>query len=191
METITDEGAGGGRVCPYQMAFMLDNWMRRLFQNPVKLLADYIREGNTVVDLGCGPGFFTIDMAEMVGSTGHVIAVDLQPGMLDRVRKKAFRKGVADRIAYHQCRADHIGLECTADFMLAFYMVHETPDPRRFFEETRSMLRAGGRLLVVEPKMHVSQASFESMVAGAARAGLEPVEHPTGKGGRAVLLEGR
>ena len=103
MATITDEAAGGGRVCPYQMAFMLDNWIRRLFQNPVKLLADYIREGNTVVDLGCGPGFFTIDMAEMVGSTGQVIAVDLQPGMLDRVRKKAFRKRVADRIAIHQC----------------------------------------------------------------------------------------
>jgi ubiquinone/menaquinone biosynthesis C-methylase UbiE len=130
-------------------------------------------------------------MAEMVGSTGHVIAVDLQPGMLDRVRKKASRKGVAGRIAYHQCRADRIGLECAADFMLAFYMVHETPDPRRFFEEARSMLTAGGRLLVVEPKMHVSQASFESMVAGAARAGLKPVDHPAGKGGRAVLLEGR
>ncbi|MCB2169910.1 MAG: class I SAM-dependent methyltransferase [Deltaproteobacteria bacterium] len=188
MAIITDEDAGGGRVCPYQMAFMLDNWMRRLFQNPVKLLADYIREGNTVVDLGCGPGFFTIDMAEMVGSTGQVIAVDLQPGMLDRVRKKAFRKRVADRIAIHRCHPDRIGLECTADFMLAFYMVHETPNPRSFFEEAKSMLKAAGKLLVVEPKMHVSQASFDTMVEDAVRVGLKPVDYPTGMGGRGVLL---
>ena len=175
-------------MCPHQMAFTLDNWIRRLFQNPVKLLAEYIEEGDVVVDMGCGPGFFSIDMAKMAGDGGRVIAVDLQAAMLNRVKKKAARHSVADRMTYHQCRTDGIGLSCAADFILAFYMVHETPDPRRFFAETKSMLKAGGKLLVVEPKMHVSQASFESMVADAALAGLQAVDFPTGKGGRAVLL---
>jgi ubiquinone/menaquinone biosynthesis C-methylase UbiE len=188
MSTIPDEAPGGGRVCPHQMAFMLDNWIRRFFQNPVKLLGEYITAGNVVVDMGCGPGFFSIDMARLVGPAGQVIVVDLQPDMLNRVKKKALRHGVADRMTYHQCRADGIGLECAADFMLAFYMVHETPDPRSFFEETKSMLKAGGKLLVVEPKMHVSQGVFDAMVEDAARAGLKAVDYPTGKGGRAVLL---
>lgn len=188
MSPVSDETPGGCRVCPHQMAFMLDNWIRRLFQNPVKLIGEYIAPGNTVVDMGCGPGFFSIDMARVVARTGQVIAVDLQQGMLDRVKKKAIRHGVADRLTYHQCRSDGIGLKCTADFILAFYMVHETPDPRYFFEETKTMLKTGGKLLVVEPKMHVSQASFVAMVAEAESAGLEVVDYPTGKGGRAVLL---
>lgn len=188
MPTDKVAASGGGRVCPHQIAFTLDNWIRRLFQNPVKLLAEYIEEGAVVVDMGCGPGFFSIDMAKMVGDGGNVIAVDLQAGMLNRVKKKAARHGVADRMTYHQCRADGIGLECAADFMLAFYMVHETPDPRSFFEETKSLLKAGGKLLVVEPKMHVSQGAFDAMVEDAARAGLKAVDYPTGKGGRAVLL---
>ena len=188
MSAIANETRRRGHVCPHQMAFMLDNWIRRLFQHPAKLLGEYIKAGDTVVDLGCGSGFFSVDMARMAGERGHVIAVDLQTGMLDRVKKKAVRQGVADRMDYHQCRADRIGLSCEADFILAFYMVHETPDPRRFFEETKSMLKKGGRLLVVEPKMHVGQAAFDSMVANAARAGLQAVDFPTGKGGRAVLL---
>jgi ubiquinone/menaquinone biosynthesis C-methylase UbiE len=186
--TCPDKVTGGGHVCPYQMAFMLDNWMRRLFQSPTKLLGEYLTAGDRVVDIGCGPGFFTIEIAKLVGRAGQVIAVDLQPGMLNRVKKKALRHGVADRIVTHQCHADGIGLPYVANFILAFYMVHETPDPRRFFEETKSMLVAGGKLLVVEPRMHVSQASFDAMVADAGRAGLQAVDFPTGKGGRAVLL---
>ncbi len=180
----------GGRVCPYQMAFMLDNWVRRWLQNPTKLVGDYIQPGDTAVDVGCGPGFFTIDMAKLVGASGQVIAVDLQADMLGRVRKKAHRHGVADRIVYHQCRANGIGLECQANFILAFYMVHETPDPQFFFTEIQSMLAPGGKLLVVEPKLHVSRSSFRAMVAKAVDAGLKRVGSPSDKGGRAVLLAG-
>jgi len=180
--------AGGGRVCPCAMAFTLDNWIRRLFQDPRKLVGTYIRPGDTVVDLGCGPGFFTIEMARMVGPEGRIIAVDLQTGMLNRVRKKAQRHEMAARITLHPCRADRIGLTCEADFVLAFYMVHEVPDPLRFFKEIHAMLKATGQLLVVEPRLHVRRAAFEAMVNDAQRAGMEPRAFPGGKGGHAVLL---
>lgn len=191
MPTQSVDAPGGGRVCPFQIAFLLDNWIRQRFQNPDKIIGEYIAVGDTVVDVGCGPGFFTIDMAQIVGPTGQVVAVDLQPGMLARVKKKAIRCGVADRIVTHLCRANGIDLQWSADFILAFYMVHETPDPAGFFEEAKSMLKRGGKLLVVEPKMHVRQASFESMLKDADRAGLAAVDYPTGKGGRAVLLAER
>lgn len=178
----------GGRVCPHQAAFLLDNFIRRLFQNPVKLVADYVNQGDTVIDLGCGPGFFTVDMAKMVGPSGNVIAIDLQPAMLERVRKKALRAGVADRLLCHQCRADRLGLSCEADFILAYYMVHETPDPANLFAEVKGLLRPAGRMLVVEPKMHVARAAFDTMLDKAADAGMKIEATPTGKGGRAALL---
>ena len=177
-----------GHVCPHQAGFMLDNPLRRLIQNPKKVVGEYIRPGDTVIDVGCGPGYFTIDMAKMVGDTGRVIAVDLQEPMLLKVKKKAARHGVADRIQYHRCEADKIGLEAAADFILAYYMIHETPDPERFLAELNGLLKAGGKLLAVEPKMHVSKKSFEKMLAQAERAGLKALGTPKRKGGRSVLF---
>ena len=70
-------------ICPHKFSFMLDNIFRRRLQHPRKIVGEYLRPGDTVIDLGCGPGFFTIDMAKVVGPTGKVIAVDLQRSMLD------------------------------------------------------------------------------------------------------------
>ena len=53
------------RVCPHKFAFMLDNVFRRWIQNPRKILGDLIKRGDTVIDMGCGPGFFSIDMAKI------------------------------------------------------------------------------------------------------------------------------
>ncbi|MDR3600477.1 MAG: methyltransferase domain-containing protein [Desulfosporosinus sp.] len=76
------------RVCPVEGAGGLDNKFRRLFQNPHKILERHIQKGMTIVDLGCGPGFFSIAAAELVGAKGKVIAVDLQEGMLSKVSNK-------------------------------------------------------------------------------------------------------
>ena len=76
------------RVCPVERAGSLDNRVRKWLQNPKKILEPYITEGMIVLDVGCGPGFFSIDMAQMVGNSGRVIASDLQEGMLQKVRNK-------------------------------------------------------------------------------------------------------
>ena len=175
-------------VCPHKFAFMLDNWIRRLFQNPRKILNGYIRPGDTVMDVGCGPGFFTIDMAQMAGPEGRVIAVDLQPEMLAATLKKAARKGVADQIVAHPCTAERIGFYGQVDFILAYYMVHETPDPAAFFKEARAMLKKGGRLLVVEPGMHVSKKAFAALLAEAEKAGFKTSDRPRKKGGYSALF---
>jgi len=174
-------------VCPHQIAFILDNWIRRLIQPPVKIVGPYIQEGNTVIDMGCGPGYFTIDMARMVGAKGMVIAVDIQTKMLERVRKKAQKHGLAERIVYHIADSDHIGLNQTADFILAYYMIHETPDMMNTLQELKNLLKDGGKILVVEPKMHVSRTAFEKMIQIAAGIGLKAVAFPKGKGGRCVV----
>jgi len=176
-------------ICPHKFAFMLDNWIRKLFQNPAKILKEYITPGDTVIDMGCGPGFFTIEIAKMVGDNGKVIAVDLQKEMLARVSKKAARHNVAGRVVSHQCEPDRIGLDQKADFILAYYMVHETPDPGAFLKEAKSILNKGGKLLVVEPKMHLSRAAFKAMLEDGKKAGLKAVDFPLKKGGHTVLFE--
>ena len=72
-------------VCPSRHAGSLDNSFRRWLQNPQKILAPYIKEGMTVLDVGCGPGFFSVEIAKMVGKNGKVISADLQDGMLEKV----------------------------------------------------------------------------------------------------------
>lgn len=177
-------------ICPHTFSFVLDNWLRRTFQNPTRLVKEYINEGDTVIDLGCGPGFFSIPMARLVGPTGKVIAVDIQAGMLEHVKRKAAAKKVDDRMTFHQCGADKIGLELNgkADFILAFYMVHETPDPGKFLEEVRPMLKKGGKFLVAEPRMHVKRETFEAMLKLAEKAGFHIEGYPKKKGGRSVVL---
>jgi ubiquinone/menaquinone biosynthesis C-methylase UbiE len=175
-------------ICPHKFAFMLDNIFRRCLQHPRKVVGEYLRLGDTVIDLGCGPGFFTIDMAKMVGPTGKVIAVDLQRPMLDTVARKARRHKVAEWVACHPCEAGRIGLAAHADFILAFYMIHETPDPHTCLMQIKELMKADARLLVVEPKMHVSQQKFEAMARQAEGAGLVVLDHPPKKGGRSLLL---
>ena len=175
-------------ICPHKFAFMLDNFMRRWFQNPVKIVRDYIQPGNTVIDLGCGPGFFSIEMAKMVAPSGRVIAVDLQPQMLAKVERKAKRHGVFECVACHQCEASRIGLDVKADFILAYYMLHETPDPRSYLLKVKALMKEDARLLVVEPKMHVAEQAFQQSVREAQEVGFRVVDYPANKGGRSVLL---
>lgn len=175
-------------VCPHTISFFLDNWLRKLVQSPKRIVGSYINKGDTVMDIGCGPGFFSIDMAKMVGPKGKVIAVDLQDKMLNHVKRKAAKHGMAGRMEFHQCPSDRIGLHRKVDFILAFYMIHETPSPVYFLEEARGMLKDGGKMLVVEPKMHVSKSIFAQMLQEAEQAGFEAMEFPPKKGGRSVLL---
>lgn len=177
-------------ICSHKRAFMLDNWIRKLFQSPGKILGEYINPGDTAIDLGCGPGFFTVEIADRVGPNGKVITVDVQEEMLEHVKKKAAGKHFSDRIQYHKCKYNSIDLELEnkADFILAYYMIHETPNPGAFLEEVKTLLKKGGKFLVVEPKMHVKPEAFEDMINLAKKAGFSVLGFPRKKGGRNVLF---
>jgi ubiquinone/menaquinone biosynthesis C-methylase UbiE len=176
------------RVCPVKRAGSLDNRFRRWVQDPWKILGPYIREGMTVLDLGCGPGFFTMDIAWMVGRSGRVIASDLQEGMLRIIRDKICGTELEGRIILHQCREDRIGVAEKVDFALAFYMVHEVPDQEQFYHEIESILKPGGQLFVVEPPLHVSRKAFAETINAARSAGLTPAQRPKVLLSKAVLL---
>ena len=165
-------------VCPASHAGFLSTSLRRLIQKPEKILDGLVVPGQTAADIGCGPGFFTLPLAKMVGETGTVIAADLQAEMLDRLRARAARLKISNTIKYHLCEPERIGITEKLDFILAFYMVHEVPSPDAFFQEIRAMVNPCGRLLYVEPKFHVSRGEFQAMVELAGTAGWSPERYP-------------
>ncbi len=179
-----------GDVCSYRHAFVLDNVIRRLLQSPKKIVGPYISSGHTVIDLGCGPGYFTIEMARMVGETGRVIAVDIQNEMLAKVAGKAALLNLEERIFFHHSTQDAIGLgeNVTADFILAYYMVHETRDQGAFFSQIRNLIADDGLVLIVEPPFHVTSREFEQMARIAQKSGFTIADRPSRKGGKSLLL---
>jgi len=167
-------------VCPWWLAFTFDNPLRKLFHNPDRLFEGMVRPGMTVADIGCGMGYFSLGLARLVAPTGRVIAVDMQSQMLARVNKRARKAGLSSMVQTRQCQATRIGLEGNEplDFILAFWMVHETPDHFSFFRQLARGLKPTGQLLVAEPKFHVTQEQFDSELTAAERAGLAAVSWP-------------
>ena len=179
------------RVCPVEMSFSLDNRIRRWVQNPRVILKPHIQEGMTVLDVGCGPGFFSIDMAALVGASGQVIAADLQEGMLEKIRNKIRATDLEARISVHRCASDRIGVTQAVDFVLVFYMFHEVPNKEAFLAEIGSIIKPDGRVLLVEPPLHVSQSAFEAMIEKARSAGFELVDRPKVFLSKAALLKSK
>ena len=177
------------RVCPVERAGGLDNRIRRWLQNPQKILRPYIKKGMTVLDVGCGPGFFSIDMSQMVGKSGRVIASDLQEGMLQKVRDKIKGTELEERITLHKCEENKIGVSEHVDFVLLFYMVHEIPNKEEFFSEIGTILRPNGQVLIVEPPFHVSKSAFEETVRKARDVGFTDVEGPSIFFSKTVILK--
>lgn len=162
-------------VCPAKLAWSLDNIFRKWFHNPAKLLGSLVKENMTVLDVGCGPGLFSIEMAKMVGKSGKVIAADLQEEMLEKLAHKIQGKEVQNIITLHKCEENKIGVLEKVDFALAFYMVHEVPDRKNFFEELHTIIKSDGKLLVIEPNFHVSKKDFGITIEIAKAAGFKPV----------------
>jgi ubiquinone/menaquinone biosynthesis C-methylase UbiE len=163
------------------MGHLLANRLRRLVQNPYKILGPYVREGATVLDVGPGMGFFSLPLADMVGSKGRVVALDIQPKMLEGLRRRAEKAGLADRIDYRLVDGDGQNLADLAgriDFALSFYMVHEVPDIPGFMAGIHKLMAPGGTWLVSEPKFHVSQEDFDQTIAMAARTRFEVAARP-------------
>lgn len=175
-------------VCPWQIVRFFDNFLRPFVHNPQKLFGPYVQTGMKVLDVGCGRGFASLGLARLVGEDGLVISADVQPKMLDMVKKRATKAGLSNRIHTYRCNSDCIGVREEFDFAVAFFMLHEVPDIRSFLTELYKLLKPGGRLFITEPKIHVSRGDFENVVGLAQMVGFEISERPGVRLGRTVVL---
>lgn len=144
-------------VCPMWLAPYLSSPLRRLFQNPARIVAPYLAPGQSAADIGCGPGFFTIPMAKRVGAEGRVYAIDLQPEMLALVKQAAIKAGVESRIHAVTARTETLNFPEKVDFALTFWAAHEVPDQLNFYREVAGMLKPGGKFMLIEPWLHTEE----------------------------------
>jgi ubiquinone/menaquinone biosynthesis C-methylase UbiE len=177
------------KVCPAEKSWVLDNSIRKVFQNPKKILRPYINPGDKVLDFGCGPGFFTIPIAQLLEDSGTVYAADIQDGMLEKVKNKISATGLQNKIKLHKCEESSINLNDTVDFILAFYMIHEVVNQELIFLEFMQMLNPQGKLLIIEPDFHVPKTDFNNMLTKLENTGFKITERPKVLFSRAVLLQ--
>jgi len=179
-------------ICPWWLGYLLANPVRRLLYDPAKILAAYVHEGMTVLEPGPGMGFFTLELARLVGPSGRVVAVDVQPRMIEGLKRRAARAGLLERVDARLAAGGSMSLNDLAgrvDFALAFAVVHELPAAASFFIEVAEALKPGARLLFVEPTGHVNAAQFESDLQAAAQVGLQLADRPSIRLSRTAVLK--
>lgn len=179
------------RVCPWWMGYLLTSPLRKLQHKPELILAPYIHAGMTVLEPGPGMGFFTLEIARLVGPQGRAVAVDVQPRMLEALKRRARKAGLLDRIDARVCSPVSMGLgdlDTATDFVFACAVVHELPSAKAFFQEAARTMKSGAFLLLAEPAGHVSEAEFTDELNAATSNGLSVAGRPSIKGFTAALL---
>src|SRR5271157_4636156 len=191
LRLIFEEQKMAHRICPWWLGYVLASPLRRLLQDPVAILKPYVREGMTVLEPGPGMGFFTLEMARLVGTSGRVVAVDVQPRMIAGLKRRLAKAGLLERTDARLASSDSLGLQDLhgrVDFALAMAVVHEMPSSSRFFAEVAEAMKPGATLLLAEPSGHVSETAFEAELQDAAAAGLEVTDRPAIPRSQAALL---
>lgn len=170
-----------GRVCPVWIGYILASPIRRLFENPEKILDGYLKPGMVALDAGCAMGFFSLAMARMVGSQGKIISVDLQDKMIKSLNKRAARASLSDRIDARVCIANNLRIDDLADkvdFALAFHVIHEVPDAPGFLNQIYNALKPGAKLFIAEPRGHVTPDEYKATVGLAQQIGFNIISYP-------------
>jgi ubiquinone/menaquinone biosynthesis C-methylase UbiE len=168
-------------TCPWWVQFWLVNPLRRLVESPDELVGPYVEPGMTVLDPGCGFGYFSLPLAQMVGPEGRVVCVDLEPRAVERLKRRAAKKGLADRIDARPCEARSLGLDDyrgRIDLVTVMNTLHEFEDLPGFLDQAVALLKPGGRMLVVEPKGHVNKDNFAAELELCRRAGFRELDPP-------------
>lgn len=176
-------------VCPVQMTGLLDNPIRKFFQNPKKVLKRHLKPGDTAIDLGCGPGTFTIDIVDIIGPEGKVYGVDIQEGMLRILDKKAKKKRVGNCVVPILCTPDSLGVTEQVNFVLAFYMLHESREPDRLIKQIYDVLKPEGKFLLVEPKIHSDKKVYDEVLEMSRARGFTIIEEVKIPGSRGVVMQ--
>lgn len=167
--------------CPWWLGWALASPVRGWFDRPQDLLSPHLRPGYRALEIGPGMGFYTLPMAELVGTEGRIYCVDVQPRMLRGLERRLKRRHLESRVDTRCCTATDLGvgdLAGTIDLAVLIYVLHEVTDPERTLREIATTLRPEGRLLFVEPRGHVSAELFQQELAMARDVGLTAVSHP-------------
>ena len=157
-----------------------DATLRPLLWNPDEIVRPFVAEGDSVVDIGCGAGYYAAALSRLIGPHGELFLVDVQEDMLERSMRRLRRErrdGPASAGAVPLLSAgDRFDLPGKVDFALMSWMLHEVERPRILWESVRQYLRPIGKVLVIEPWLHVRRGRFEEEIAYARDLGFAITE---------------
>ena len=140
---------GRGAPCPYALSWLVNNPIRRRYMRPI-LDRVSIRPGERVLELGPGPGAFTVEAAQRVGPEGRLIAVDIQPQMIAQVEQRVREAGLTN-VETHVANAYDLPLEDgSVDRAFLVTVLPEIPDHARALAELYRVLKPGGLLSITE-----------------------------------------
>lgn len=140
---------GASSPCPASLSWLVDNALRRRYMGPV-LGRIGIRPGDKVLELGPGPGAFTLGAAELVGPAGRLVAVDIQPEMIEQVVTRIRAAGLRN-VETHVASAYELPLEDESlDVAFLVTVLPEIPDRTRALAELHRVMREGGLLSITE-----------------------------------------
>ncbi len=149
---------------------------------PERLLRSLgLKEGDTLADVGCGPGFFTIPAARIVGPEGTVYAIDTQQEMLESLKERNPPPNVVPVKSGEHSMPIEGG---SADMALAAYVLHEAEDKALFLSEVKRILRKGGKAVIIDWKKQseehgppveerITEGEAEGFLAGAGFSRME------------------
>lgn len=144
-----------GRVIAPTMTYHGAGWLTRDSREQEEhcrtlLEALDVKPGDTVCDMGCGNGFYSLEMAPLVGEKGRVLAVDVQPEMLHLLKLRAKKVGVTNIEPVQGTLADPKLPEGEVDLLLLVDVYHEFSHPEQMLASMRQALKPHGRLALVE-----------------------------------------
>lgn len=144
-----------GREIAQTMHWQGADWlMRRVREDeeaPTRMRKELnVKPGMTVCDMGCGNGFHTLPLAEMVGENGKVLAVDVQPEMIEMLKKRIAAKGLKNIVPINGLYHDPKLPPDSCDMILLVDVYHEFSHPVQMLASMRAALKPDGLLVLVE-----------------------------------------
>ncbi len=150
-----------------------DRTLRPLLYDPERIVGPLVASGDRVADIGCGPGYFSPTLSRLAGPSGELVLVEASEETLshavDHVRSDPLARAKLTPILSADGEPPlPIGL----DFALMSWMLHEVEEPEAIWRALHRATRPAGKVLVIEPRVHVRKARWEEELAPAARLGF-------------------
>jgi ubiquinone/menaquinone biosynthesis C-methylase UbiE len=130
-----------------------DETERRTWQNPEEILQNSgVQAGQTLIDIGCGEGFFTLPAARIVGPRGQVYAIDSSSESMEVLKQKATAENLKNiHLTVNEAESSLVCEGC-ADWVFMGIVLHDFQDPEQVLRNAHKMLKTGGRLINLDWK---------------------------------------
>lgn len=130
-------------------------WLERSERETEERPADVIealqiKPGQTIADLGAGSGYYSFRIASLVGPTGKVLAIDIEPAMLEVITQRARRESIANIATVRSSAQDPNLAPRSVDLLFMVDVYHELEFPYEVMTKVRAALKPGGRVALVE-----------------------------------------